>query len=60
MMCAGVSIRRLAVSCVVVAASATACNRGPDKDDKSAASTKAPVGLRHIDTITYWCHCGLT
>ena len=37
------SIRRLMVSCVVVAASATACNRGPDKDDKPAATSKTPA-----------------
>jgi hypothetical protein len=37
------SIRHLAVTCVVVAAGATACNRGPDKDDKPAASNKAPA-----------------
>jgi hypothetical protein len=37
------SVQRLTVSCLVVAASATACNRGPDKDDKPAASSKTPA-----------------
>ena len=37
------SIRRLVVSCVVVTATATACNRGPDKDDKPAGSSKTPA-----------------
>lgn len=36
------SIRQLAATCVVVAVGATACNRGPDKDDKPAASSKTP------------------
>ena len=43
MMRACLSIGRLAVSCAVVAASAAACNRGPDKDDKPTASAKAPA-----------------
>lgn len=45
------SIQRLTVSCLVVAASVTACNRGPDKDDKpaptsktSAAASRTPAG----------------
>ena len=37
------SIRRLTLSCVVVAVSAMACNRGPDKDEKPAASSKTPA-----------------
>ena len=37
------SVRRLVVSCVVVAASATACNRSPDKDDTPAAIGKTPA-----------------
>jgi hypothetical protein len=36
------SLRRLTLSCLVVVVSALACNRGPDKDDKPAASSKPP------------------
>ena len=42
----GLSIRRLTLSCVVVAVSGMACHRGPDNDDKPAASTKTPAPAR--------------
>jgi hypothetical protein len=37
------SIQRFTMTCLVVGVSATACNRGPDKDDKPAASRKTPT-----------------
>jgi hypothetical protein len=37
------SLQRLFVSCAVIAVSAIACNRGPNKDDKPAASDKTPA-----------------
>ena len=40
------SIQVLMVSCLVVAASVTACNRGPDKDDQPAASSKPAAASR--------------
>jgi hypothetical protein len=37
------SSRRLTMSCVVIAVSAMACDRGSNKDDKPAASSKTPA-----------------
>ena len=42
-MCVRSSIQRYVMACLVVSVSATACNRGPDKDDKPAASSQTPV-----------------
>jgi hypothetical protein len=37
------SIQRLTMACLVVGVSTIACNRGPGKDDKPAASSKTPA-----------------
>ena len=37
------SIQRLTMACLVVGVSTIACNRGPDKEDKPAASSKTPA-----------------